>query len=235
MNLPSVCRAAWKFVSIDRRHRSRETVDVQRWPVQQKYIRPTTYQCWLCTIWRQRVRRADDTTVSPLRPSSTSPECRMHVPNRNRPISVHRFYLWANSVASDHDGAHCDCDRRPVHATADTWNSSPHPNRCHRLNYRNIFSNLGRNARRLASISYPNEVHHTSGRYSYVSVPANREAKFMLALWFHNLEANYKRTFSKQISLRADDGTPSSSSSSRTRFNATISNVSRFFPLNTVP
>lgn len=187
MNLPWVCRVAWRFVSIDRQHRSRETVDVQRWPVQQKCIRPTTYQCWLCTIWHQRVRRADDTTVSPLRPSSTSPECQMHGPNRNRPASVRRFYWWANSVASDHDGAHCDCDRRPVHATADTWNSSPHPNRCHRSNCRNTFSNLGRNARRLASISYPNEVHHTSGRYSYVSVPANRVAKFMLELRFHTL------------------------------------------------
>lgn len=44
-----------------------------------------------------------------------------------------------------------------------------------------------------------------------------------------------QHTLSKQISLSADDGTPSSSSSSLTLFNATISNVSRFFPLKTVP
>lgn len=181
MNLLWVCRAVWKFVSIDRQHLSRETVDDQRWPVQQKYIRPTTYQCWLCTIWRQRVRRVDDTTASPLRPSNTLPECRTLVPNRNRPISAHHSYLWADSVASDHGAAHCDCDRRLGHAGADTWNSSPHPNRCHRSNYRNTFSNLGRNARRLASISYPNEVHHTSGRYSCVSVPVKGGAKTNLS------------------------------------------------------
>lgn len=42
-------------------------------------------------------------------------------------------------------------------------------------------------------------------------------------------------TFNRQISLNAELGTPSSSSSRRTRFNATISMVSRFRPLKTVP
>ena len=42
-------------------------------------------------------------------------------------------------------------------------------------------------------------------------------------------------SFSRQISRSAELGTPSSSSSSRTRFRATISSVSRFLPLNTVP
>lgn len=97
----------------------------------------------------------------------------MPEPTRNQPISVHRSCWLGGSGASDHDGAHCDCDRMRGHAAIGTWSSSPHPNRCHRSNYRNIFSNLGRNAQRPASTFCPNGGRRTSGRYSCVSVPVN--------------------------------------------------------------
>jgi hypothetical protein len=46
------------------------------------------------------------------------------------------------------------------------------------------------------------------------------------------MEIPNRPTFNKQISRNALEGTPSSSSSKRTRFKATISIVSLFFPGN---
>jgi hypothetical protein len=45
-----------------------------------------------------------------------------------------------------------------------------------------------------------------------------------------SMEIPNRPTFNKQISRNALEGTPSSSSSKRTRFKATISMVSLFFP-----
>lgn len=205
--------------------------------------RELTYRCSLYKVWPQIGHLAVDTRALLPQPNSIWPVCRMHAPNRNRPISVPHSYWLGDFVAWDRDGGHCDCGKRPIRAAIDTWNFWPHPNRFHHSNCRNISWDLDRSARIPVSISYPNVKHRIAARYSYAWAPAKNSGRRKMqtfemqsVIWAAlGLISPLERTLSRQISLSADDGTPSSSSSSRTLFNATISNVSRFFPLKTVP
>lgn len=98
------------------------------------------------------------------------------------------------------------------------------------LNCRNIFLNLDRNVQRPILIFYHYEVHHTDVLYSCASTLLTNRFHVEL-MKEHPGKILYLNT-NNTLKLMT---CTSSSSSSLTRFKATISRVSRFLALNTVP